>query len=91
MAPQENYIASPLYACMHGLCFLVAWKIHVSCNLLCAMCGIAMHGLATCVTAMQGTCLDRYFRDETSLPDCNAYCNFLLFQSLKLMINSISA
>ena len=40
--------------CLHGPCFVVAWNIYILCNLLCAtMFGIAFHGVATDVTAMQ--------------------------------------
>ena len=46
--------------CLHGPCFLVVWNMHISCNLLCTMCRIATHGVATCVTATQGTCLGKY-------------------------------
>ena len=41
--------------CWRGPSFLVAWNIHVSCNLLCSMCGIAMH-----VIAMQGTHMEKF-------------------------------
>ena len=39
---------------------LMAWDIHVLCNILCTMCGITTHGVATRVTATQGTCLGNY-------------------------------
>ena len=52
--------------CLHGLCFLMVWNIHVSCNLLCATCGIVRHRVAMHVTAMQGTCIGKYL----TMPYC---------------------
>ena len=46
--------------CLCGPYFLMAWNIHVSCNLLCAMCGIVKHGIATLVTATQAARLGKY-------------------------------
>ena len=38
------------------------WNIHVSCNLTCTTCGIVRHGVATYVTATQGTRLGKYLK-----------------------------
>ena len=46
--------------CLRGPHFLVAWDIHILCNLPCATCGIIRHGVGTHVTAMHGTCLGKY-------------------------------
>ena len=51
-------------ATMHP-CYVLAWTtfsldIHVLCNLPCAMHEITAHGVATRVTATQGTCLNKY-------------------------------
>ena len=35
-----------LIMCLYGPCFLMAWNIHISCNLLCATRGIATHRIA---------------------------------------------
>ena len=35
---------------MHPSCFLMAWNIHVTCNLLCAMHGIVTLGVTMHVT-----------------------------------------
>ena len=45
---------------LHVPCFLMAWNINVLCNLLYTTCGIVRHGIATHVTAMQGTCLGKF-------------------------------
>ena len=34
--------------CLSEPHFLVAWNTHISCNLLCATCGISMCGIVTC-------------------------------------------
>ena len=52
--------------CLHGPRFLIAWNILISCNLPCAMHGIVRHGVATHVTATQGTCLGKYL----TMPYC---------------------
>ena len=56
--------------CLRGPHFLVMWNIHVSCNLPCATHGIAMLGVAMCVTTMQGTCLGNIF-NNTLLQEYN--------------------
>ena len=38
----------------------MVWNIRGSCNLSCAMHGIAMHGIAMHITAMQATHLGKY-------------------------------
>ena len=53
--------------CLRGPCFLVVWNIHVSCNLLCPICGIAMHGVAMHVTATQWIRLGKYFTAQLKL------------------------
>ena len=52
--------------CLCGPRFLVAWNINILCNLPCGTHGIVKHGVVTRVTAMQGTCLDKYL----TMPYC---------------------
>ena len=51
----------PCYVFLHGPSFLMAWNIHVSCNLSCATYEIPRHGVAMRVTATEGTHLGKYF------------------------------
>ena len=46
--------------CLHGPHFLVAWNMHISCNLPPATHGISTFGVAVHVTAMQGIRLGKY-------------------------------
>ena len=50
----DKYLNNPIMW-LHGPCFLVAWNIHISCNLSCAMCGIVMRGIITHGIVMRGT------------------------------------
>ena len=62
--------------CLHGLRFLMVWNIHVSCNLLCATCGIVRHRVAMHVTAMQETCIGKYLIMPL-LQECNEIRSFI--------------
>ena len=57
--------------CLRGPCVVMMYNIHVSCNLLCAMCVLPMHGAATCVTAMQETHLgETHLGKHLIMPYC---------------------
>ena len=52
----DKYLNNPI-TWLRRPCFLMAWNIHVLCNLSCATRGIITPGTATHVIAMNGTCV----------------------------------
>ena len=60
VVPREIYNASPLCVCMDRAFLWHGTYTSRVRNLPCARCGIVRHGVATCVTATQATCLGKY-------------------------------